>query len=263
MGMKRKMGTPRPIRESDWPWWSAVSGPRGQHHHAACTGNKRRKNDGPKLVNLPEGHSVVRERVVVKSPVPENRPPGSVRGAPGNLRPYRDHHFSDFQKRACKTPQLAQNHCMIRIVIRIVLISKRIPTTMNHIPDQPSFFPGRRIPGKHRLTSVGCVLILLTVFLGCDPAKDFRSDINKISMGMSEHQLTGAIGLPDNELHGQYNGLSIIYRKQGSILQVYFLNDAVCGWAVEKQVGSDPTGRGYSMVAGEGRDNVGANLGVH
>jgi hypothetical protein len=26
----------------------------------------------------------------VKSPVRENRPPGSVRGAPGNRRPYRD-----------------------------------------------------------------------------------------------------------------------------------------------------------------------------
>ena len=33
---------------------------------------------------------VVRERVAVKSPVRENRPPGSVRGAPGNRRPYRD-----------------------------------------------------------------------------------------------------------------------------------------------------------------------------
>jgi len=33
---------------------------------------------------------VVRERVVEKSPVRENRPPGSVRGAPDNRRPYRD-----------------------------------------------------------------------------------------------------------------------------------------------------------------------------
>ena len=33
---------------------------------------------------------VVRERVVVKSPVRENRPPGSVRGAPSNRRPCRD-----------------------------------------------------------------------------------------------------------------------------------------------------------------------------
>jgi hypothetical protein len=32
----------------------------------------------------------VRERVVVKSPVRENRPPGSVRGAPDNRRPYRN-----------------------------------------------------------------------------------------------------------------------------------------------------------------------------
>ena len=29
-------------------------------------------------------------RVVAKSPVRENRPPGFVRGAPGNPRPYRD-----------------------------------------------------------------------------------------------------------------------------------------------------------------------------
>jgi hypothetical protein len=32
----------------------------------------------------------MRERVGLKSPVRENRPPGSVRGAPGNRRPYRD-----------------------------------------------------------------------------------------------------------------------------------------------------------------------------
>jgi len=32
----------------------------------------------------------MRERVDLKSPVRENRPPGSVRGAPGNWRPYRD-----------------------------------------------------------------------------------------------------------------------------------------------------------------------------
>jgi hypothetical protein len=31
-----------------------------------------------------------RRRVRLKSPVRENRPPGSVRGAPGNRRPYRD-----------------------------------------------------------------------------------------------------------------------------------------------------------------------------
>jgi hypothetical protein len=32
----------------------------------------------------------MRERVDLKSPVRENRPPGSVRGASGNRRPYRD-----------------------------------------------------------------------------------------------------------------------------------------------------------------------------
>jgi hypothetical protein len=32
----------------------------------------------------------MRERVDLKSPVRENRPPGSVRGAPGNRRPYLD-----------------------------------------------------------------------------------------------------------------------------------------------------------------------------
>jgi hypothetical protein len=35
----------------------------------------------------------MRERVDLKSPVRENRPPGSVRGAPGNRRPYRDVRF--------------------------------------------------------------------------------------------------------------------------------------------------------------------------
>jgi hypothetical protein len=35
-------------------------------------------------------HWRMRERVDLKSPVRENRPPGSVRGAPGNRRPYRD-----------------------------------------------------------------------------------------------------------------------------------------------------------------------------
>ena len=32
----------------------------------------------------------MRERVDLKSPVRENRPPGSVRGASGNRRPYLD-----------------------------------------------------------------------------------------------------------------------------------------------------------------------------
>src|SRR5260370_37693939 len=39
----------------------------------------------------------VRKRDVMKSPVRENRPPGSVRGAPGNWRPYLDQGFVDSQ----------------------------------------------------------------------------------------------------------------------------------------------------------------------
>ena len=46
-----------------------------------------RKNDGSILANLPAGDT---QRVSLKSPVREYRPPGSVRGAPGNRRPYRD-----------------------------------------------------------------------------------------------------------------------------------------------------------------------------
>lgn len=38
----------------------------------------------------------MRERVNLKSPVRENRPPGSVRGAAGNRRPYRDMVFLVF-----------------------------------------------------------------------------------------------------------------------------------------------------------------------
>jgi hypothetical protein len=45
---------------------------------------------GPEMAqgaDLPAGD---RQRVRLKSPVRENRPPGSVRGAPGNRRPYLD-----------------------------------------------------------------------------------------------------------------------------------------------------------------------------
>jgi hypothetical protein len=44
----------------------------------------------------------MRERVDLKSPVRENRPPGSVRGASGNRRPYLDTlalHKPDFTAR--------------------------------------------------------------------------------------------------------------------------------------------------------------------
>jgi hypothetical protein len=46
----------------------------------------------------------MRERVDLKSPVRENRPPGSVRGAPGNRRPYRD-------KREKQKGEMRQGKC--------------------------------------------------------------------------------------------------------------------------------------------------------
>jgi hypothetical protein len=51
------------------------------------TGNPIRMTDGANWAN----HSgTPDQRVLVKSPVRENRPPGSVRGAPGNRCPYLD-----------------------------------------------------------------------------------------------------------------------------------------------------------------------------
>ena len=45
-----------------------------------------------------------RRRVWLKSPVRENRPPGSVRGAPGNRRPYRDKLGLRLIQRQCTQP---------------------------------------------------------------------------------------------------------------------------------------------------------------
>ena len=50
--------------------------------------------------NLPEGNSLlpamgVRKRVSLRSPVRKNCTPGSVRGASGNRRPYRDGHSQE------------------------------------------------------------------------------------------------------------------------------------------------------------------------
>ena len=58
---------------------------------------------------------VVRERVAVKSPVRENRPPGSVRGAPGNRRPYRD-----------PTRQFVVNAVFIPCLFRIFIVDTRV-----------------------------------------------------------------------------------------------------------------------------------------
>ena len=52
----------------------------------------------------------MRVRVKVKSPVREYRPPGSVRGAPGDWRPYLDR-----QQRAARFSSLKQNS---RIAVR-------------------------------------------------------------------------------------------------------------------------------------------------
>jgi hypothetical protein len=55
----------------------------------------------------------MRERVDLKSPVREYRPPGSVRGAPGNRRPYRDSKSTttgvnlDFTPHPCPSPHAA------------------------------------------------------------------------------------------------------------------------------------------------------------
>ena len=80
------------LRESDWliVASSKAQAPKlvkGPTVNAVRTGNQDRKNDGTRLANLPMSD---RRRVWLKSPVRENRPPGSVRGAPGNRRPYRD-----------------------------------------------------------------------------------------------------------------------------------------------------------------------------
>jgi hypothetical protein len=62
--------------------------------------------------NLPEGNSLlpamgVRKRVSLRSPVRKNCTPGSVRGASGNRRPYRDGHKSDQSE--SRIPWLKQN----------------------------------------------------------------------------------------------------------------------------------------------------------
>ena len=41
----------------------------------------------------------------MKSPVRENRPPGSVRGAPGNRRPYRDPNRATVRSKLLTNPQ--------------------------------------------------------------------------------------------------------------------------------------------------------------
>src|SRR5690242_5057789 len=51
----------------------------------------------------------MRERVDLKSPVREYRPPGSVRGAPGNRCPYLDRKRRDKRLQACRAKFSADN----------------------------------------------------------------------------------------------------------------------------------------------------------
>jgi hypothetical protein len=51
----------------------------------------------------------MRERVDLKSPVRENRPPGSVRGASGNRRPYLDMKYDAMIIRI--PPTIGHNDC--------------------------------------------------------------------------------------------------------------------------------------------------------
>jgi len=82
------------LRESDRlivaPGNSELSEPTGAKEATReyrSTGNPIRMTDGANWAN----HSgAPDQRVLVKSPVRENRPPGSVRGAPGNRCPYLD-----------------------------------------------------------------------------------------------------------------------------------------------------------------------------
>ena len=78
----------------------------------------------------------VRERVVVKSPVRENRPPGSARGTRGNPRPY-------------STPQIPGLALFVPWIIRKFYVQKTsaIPATgapiSFHAPFASAFCPGR------------------------------------------------------------------------------------------------------------------------
>ena len=121
--------------------------------------------------------------------------------------------------------------------------------------------------GLATLLTVIIVLVVI-ILLSVDKAKDFRSDINRISMGMSGRDLASAIGEPqDRSYNDSYQGhiFSFEYLNQGAkklpdanrMLEVYFSNGAVCGWAVLKvnPAGGpmrDSAGRTWSVVLGKG-----------
>jgi hypothetical protein len=74
-------------RSRSWQGAGPEMAQGADHLTKSTPGNQFREIDGAKLANLPAGD---RQRVRWKSPVRKNRPPGSVRGAPGNRRPYLD-----------------------------------------------------------------------------------------------------------------------------------------------------------------------------
>jgi hypothetical protein len=91
---QRQEGHLKANRESDRfivvrgnPACTGPNWPKGATRGHRSTGNPIRMNDGVNWANLPGASD---QRVLVKSPVRENRPPGSVRGARGNPRPYLD-----------------------------------------------------------------------------------------------------------------------------------------------------------------------------
>ena len=92
--IQRQEGNPQANRESDRfivvrgnPVTAGPNWMKGATRGHRSIGNPIRTSDGPPWANLPGAHD---QRVLVKSPVRKNCTPGSVRGAPGNRRPYLD-----------------------------------------------------------------------------------------------------------------------------------------------------------------------------
>jgi hypothetical protein len=63
---------------------------------------------------------LLRKRVFTKSPVRENRTPGSVRGLPGNWQSYRDQLFID------------HNHRSAQFLPRVARSALNLPVTPSH-----------------------------------------------------------------------------------------------------------------------------------
>ena len=75
------------VHSSPWQDASLEAGEGANRLTKHAQATRCRKNDGTTLANLPAGDT---PRVSLRSPVREYCTPGSVRGAPGNRRPYLD-----------------------------------------------------------------------------------------------------------------------------------------------------------------------------